>query len=338
MRRIGLIPRKRLQNIPPELRAKHEYCFFLHDQCLRALKEYEHNKAHHVSVEFSSKLTAAQFENLAAEDPIEALQATGYPNEAKRVILNHITMAMISDFLHHVFEAFKCLEKRKIIVALNLLRKPLKDNLLYLSWMLADENDFYNDFTLGDPEKLTPKKVGKQRVDIFAKAAAKTDISHLIDASVLNFLLYDKKNPDGFEILFQHAVHLVTVERLELRTSPENFNFIFKDPSDADIYLSIYNWMPYIMLCLTHVIMGLFDKIHPMDEGARVATLVRTVVGFGLVEKYESSFALEIVADALPEHIGCNFCQFKLRLRACLKRVLRSAWLHDSPRQLQLMG
>ena len=25
------------------------------------------------------------------------------------------------------------------------------------------------------------------------------------------------------------------------------------------------------------------------------------------------------------------------RLRACLKRVLRSAWLHDSPRQLQLM-
>jgi hypothetical protein len=26
-----------------------------------------------------------------------------------------------------------------------------------------------------------------------------------------------------------------------------------------------------------------------------------------------------------------------IELRACLKRVLRSAWLHDSPRKLQLM-
>jgi hypothetical protein len=52
-------------------------------------------------------------------------------------------MALTSDFLHHVYEGLWCLEKRKIVVAFNVLRKPLKDNLTYLCWMLADPEDFY---------------------------------------------------------------------------------------------------------------------------------------------------------------------------------------------------
>ena len=40
---------------------------------------------------------------------------------------------MVSDCLHHVYKALRCLEKRKVIVALNLLRKPLTDKFLYLS-------------------------------------------------------------------------------------------------------------------------------------------------------------------------------------------------------------
>ena len=35
-------------------------------------------------------------------------------------------------------------EKRKFAVGYALLRKPLKENLLFLSWLLADQDDFIN--------------------------------------------------------------------------------------------------------------------------------------------------------------------------------------------------
>ena len=65
---------------------------------------------------------------------------------------------MVSDCLHHLYEALCCMEKRKVIVAHNLLRKPLTDNLMYLSWMLGDEDAFYAAFTAesGDDGGFAP--------------------------------------------------------------------------------------------------------------------------------------------------------------------------------------
>ena len=98
------------------------------------LKEYAERRAEQVTVKFESGITAKEFREIAnSEGTIEALSKTGHPKEAKRVVLNQVTMAMVSDCLHHIFEGLKRLEKRKIIVALNLLWKPLKDNLTYLA-------------------------------------------------------------------------------------------------------------------------------------------------------------------------------------------------------------
>jgi hypothetical protein len=205
---LDLIPRSRLKMIPSEQRARHEYCFFAHDECVRLLKEYEAAGAHLITVNFKSKLTADEFNRIAATNPIEALQATGYPQEAKRVVLNQITIAMASDCLHHIFEALKCLEKRKFIVALNLLRKPLKDSLLYLSWILGNEDDFYTTFMTGNPEQLSIKRLSSSRKTILYNAAQQTGLGPSIDVDLLHELLYDRKSPRGFERLFQHAVHL----------------------------------------------------------------------------------------------------------------------------------
>ena len=84
LRRIGVIPIARLRGIPLNLRPKHEYCFFLHDQCVHLLKEYAEKRAPNVNVKFDSKITAKEFRRIAkAEGPIEALTRTGYPNEAR---------------------------------------------------------------------------------------------------------------------------------------------------------------------------------------------------------------------------------------------------------------
>src|SRR3546814_2540245 len=78
-----------------------------------------------------------------------------YTQQARKLVLNQVTMALVSDCLHHIYEALICIEKRKIVVAFNLLRKPLKDSLLQLSWMFGDENAFYDAFTSGNPEELS---------------------------------------------------------------------------------------------------------------------------------------------------------------------------------------
>jgi hypothetical protein len=192
MSSVGLIPRKRLRQIPAEERLRHEYCFFLHDECVRALVEYEKAKAHFVNVKFPSELTGRRFKEIAATDPIQALRATGFPEEARRAILNQITMGMVSDCLHHLYEALRCFEKRKFVVAFNLLRKPLKDSLLYLCWMLGDEDGFYAEFTSGNPERLSQKRLGNVRKQILAGAIARTEIRALMSADLLNELLYDR--------------------------------------------------------------------------------------------------------------------------------------------------
>ena len=315
IRHIGLVPRNRLQNIPLDLRAKHEYCFFLHDQCVQMLKDYEEAEANIVTVEFQSKISTSQFLDIAKlEDSIQALIRTGYPEEAKKVILNSITMGMVSDCLHHLFEGLKCLEKRKSIVALNILRKPLKSNLLYLAWMLGDDSGFYKNFMTGNPEELAQKKLGNMRIDILAKAIKKTELDCMVNAEILNEIIFDRRSERGLEQFFQHAVHLITVQHLELRTSPQNFNFIFKDPVDDDIYYLVYEWMPYILLFLSHVIAGLFNKMKKMSEGSSVAFYIRTVHGFILTENLDSISTIEMLKKMLSKDVVCDNCGSKLKV------------------------
>lgn len=313
MTSIGLIPRNRLRLLPKEVRLSHEYCFFLHDECAHALVEYERAGAHRVKVHFDGQLTADQFNEIAGDDPIRALRDTGFSEDARRIILNTITMAMTSDCLHHIYEALRCFEKRKFIVAFNLLRKPLKDSLLYLSWILGDEDGFYAAFTLGNPEELSYTKLGPARTEIFEKAIAKTDVSELIDAHFLSELLYDRSSGVGFEMFFQHAIHLITRRYPELKTTPENFNFIFKDPASNDVYRWVYLRLPYVLLFLAHVIVRLFDKMRAMDIAARNGFMARTILGYQLALDFKAREAVGRL-QPLSEQYECDSCKAKLKL------------------------
>ncbi len=289
MTTAGRLPQANLRGLPAPVRLAHEYCFFLHDETVRMLVEYEEGRAHFVRHDFADAKQAQAYARLAETlDPIEAMRRLGLEAKARRVVLNQVVMAMTSDLLHHLYEGLRCLEKRKSIVALNLLRKPLIDNLLYLSWMCGDEDAFYEAFTKGGPQALQPKVLGNHRQDILAKAMAATGIAGLIDPTYVHETIFDAKNSYGLYGLFQRAVHLVTFDRLELRTEPENFNLIFKAPSDDDLYHAVYEQLPTLILFLAHVLSILFDRIKPMDEGARTAFMVRSAQGYWLTKGGEA--------------------------------------------------
>jgi hypothetical protein len=311
-----LIPVNRLQWIPKNLRLAHEYCFFLHDEFTRMLVEYEAADAPKVSFQFTSKAQAKLFGDLAKKrDTLTAMRELGLHSEARRVVLNHVTMAMVSDCAHHIYESLRCFEKRKFIPGLNLLRKPLLDSLMYLSWMAADEDGFYSAFTAGDPTKLTQKVLGNRRKEILASAIAKTDLMEIVTAEDLISIIFDVRSPDGLYGLFQHAVHLVTVERIEIKTSPENFNFIFKNPNEDDIYEALYTALPTVLLYLAHVILVLYERIKPPDSGAKKAFVFCTINAYRSMHYEGGPAALaEVMGEALSPHFQCPGCTTQLKV------------------------
>ncbi|WP_421590944.1 hypothetical protein [Shinella sp. M27] len=311
---VHLIPRNRLRWIPSDLRLAHEYCFFLHDESARLLVEYEGAEAHVVSFKFRNKAEAKAFnQHAASDDPITAMRAGGYEAEARTVVLNQITMAMVSDCLHHIYEALRCLEKRKIVVALNLLRKPLTDNLLYLSWLLGDEDGFYHTFTTNSPRGITSSILKGKRTEILSSALAMTEVADVLNAELIDRTLFTQANQTGFQKLFQHAVHLVTVQRAELETTPENFNFIFKRYDDDDLYELIYDVLPHVLLYLSHVIFCLFERMAAPDHGSKNAFHVRSILGLHLVEGEENeAYAIERLADL--KCVECPDCHSALKI------------------------
>jgi len=64
------------------------------------------------------------------------------------------------------------------------------------------------------------------RQQIFAQAIATMSKGSPFDPALLAKLIFDRKFYYGFESAFEHAVHLITTERMELRTAPElQFHF-----------------------------------------------------------------------------------------------------------------
>ena len=309
MKRIGLVPRKRLRQIPKGFRAHHELCFFLHDECVRALVEYETARAHVETIKFRTSREGEQFKVLVKTmDVVGALRALGYQDATKRVVLNTIRMAMISDCLHHIYEGFRCFEKRKFIVGFNLLRKPLTENLLYLCWMYGQEDEFYRRFTNGDPKEFTTKELGPKRKSIYGDAIAKLEHDYLFDAETLENTLNKRNKGNGLQMFFQHAVHLVTTLNPETRTAAENFNFIFLDPVDDDIYDVVYENFPTVLLFLSHVIVGVFDQMKKMDETSRHLFELRTVLAYGLIAEPKRHRALATFEAMLAERLKCGTC------------------------------
>ncbi len=279
------------------------------------LVEYGKAGAHRISFKFADKVQSKKFAKFAKKhNALAAMRELGLNSEAMRVVMNSITMAIVSDCAHHVYEALRCLEKRKVVVGLNLLRKPLLESLTYLSWIVADEGDFYSAFASGDPGKIRPKIVGNRRREIFEKAISETELKGIVTADEIVSTVFDPADEGGLYLFLQHAVHLVTVERIEIRTSPENFNFIFKDPNDDDVYDALYASLPLILLYMAQLILVLYERIKPMDAGAKKSFVYRSITGFSYLHDGGADELADVMEKNLSSRLKCGACEAPLKV------------------------
>jgi hypothetical protein len=314
MKTLGLLDLDRLGHIPVSYWPNHEFCFYLHDQMLELLIQYETSGAHRWVTNAFEEVIQKHGKEAEDIDIFEFLKEKELVNFYKHHLVCHLVFGLTGDMLNFLYESLRCFEKRKFAVAFSLLRKPLKENLLFLSWLLGNEEDFINRFEKNN--YVTLKGLSpEQRQTIFTSAIAKLPTSEAFAADLLEGLLFSKTNARSFEPVWQRATHLITSQGASLRTEDLNINFIFQDVWNNDLYALLYEKLPYVMLYAIQVALECFARILPSNEHTTSHLILSSMGAYEcLFERKRSVGVTKMLGRSLRSFITCIHCKKSIRL------------------------
>lgn len=315
--------KKRCDILPKQYNFCHQYCYFLHDLLTDIIVSGERDGIFKVSFELRDKKEQEEFSKRTGEELWIWLENNGYEDIVYHIYYRQICVALLSDLCHFVYEALNCSSKCKLTVTYALLRKPFKENLFYLEWLLADPKDFIKKFHFNDIENLAISGskfiTQKKKKEIIKKAINKTKHGHWIDPEFIYQLRYDKKVHYGMEQMWQKANHLITTFKF-LETEERNFNFVFSDDTaHKSQWDCLYSFLPILLFHTLEIVQALiatFAKIK--DEEEHNITEFRKELGFLLwVEKRPKTIkmdnSLEKIAKSVEEaQLRCPKCKKKL--------------------------
>jgi hypothetical protein len=265
-----------MRNLLPErFQFSHDYCLYLHDRLVRFLTHGESTRAFRVTLKFESEESAREF---AEHDPtrlFDFLERHQHIDTIGELLLKGLFPALLSDFCHFVFESLSCSRKAKLTVAYALLRKPLRENLHYLEWLLVDPSGFLTTFYNEEPSQfaIDQSHDPQRRKDLISRAV--TSLPHIegFDAEWIYDARYNKNAHFSFDALSNQAIHLITT-RPSIRTARQNFNFLFSNQEALESqWLHIYTVLPYLLrytVEICEVLMTLVMK-EPMDDFEEVS-------------------------------------------------------------------
>jgi hypothetical protein len=319
--------------LPENYRFSHQYVFFLHDFLVRIIKKGEPKGNFNISFEFRDKKLIKKIEGLSGEDLLNTLIANGYEDECDLLILKQIFIAVLSDFLHFIYTALKASESAKLSVAYALLRKPLKDNLFILEWMLADTEDFLNNYKSEKSFKdLTIDKIPSNRkIEIIEKANSKI-ILPIIPPDFIYELRYDKSKEYSFEPIWQKANHLIT-SCMHYKTEEMNLNFVFSDDyAKENQWNTLYFLLPSLLFYAVQIFMVTYSNLVP-EEDIDVDFLNRAAIGFVLASKQTSgqNDVYENAVQDLP--IKCMKCGTEFKITEKIEKQIMNKWIYRCPKR-----
>jgi len=302
-------------HLPEQFRFSHEYSLYLNDMLSSIVVEGGQARIFEVEFALDNAAQAAEIEGLSSEAFLDWLTSRGHEDVVEQVLFRQSVVALLSDFCHFVFEGLSCSRKGKLTVAYALLRKPLKDNLFYLEWILADLPDFLKVFRCDGPVGLERTlKDRAKRLAIIKAAVQRAAPAQLFDAEFIETLRYDKSVSYGFASLWDQANHLITTHR-HLKTDNQNFNFIFSgDDGRMDQWRHIYERLPMLLNYAVHLVEALVGTFATRGSTEDDPAILRRDVGFllwseDLIESDAESASpgtMEgLVRTVLPDCPGC---------------------------------
>lgn len=278
---IGYLDYKNITNIPSRYVSSHEYIFFLHDHCAKLLVEFDKSNVSEIGLDYL--LDRYQEENGTSSIDIIDVLTFYKENDLDAPYFHYLTskllIGLVSDLLHFIYESLKCFEKRKFSVAYSLLRKPLKENLIFICWIFNNYEDFIELFEQETYKSLNNLREPKIK-QIFKETIDKLPLAEAFDYELLYDMIFSKQLSTGLETPCQKATHLITSQGEFLKTKQRSINSIFDNPFDDGHYDSMHICLPYIMMFTTNVILEAFNKLVKLNNNTYQHLLIVSLASY----------------------------------------------------------
>lgn len=210
MSQLGEVFSRDYRGLPKKYWKYQTFCWYIHDIILSIFHDCLENNKMSTSLKFENETHADDFEK--SDDIFEWLYKNGYGSEANLILGKRIFHAILADMMNFIYESLNTIEKGKITVSLALLRKPIRDNLLYLEWLLGSPEEFIRLVYNADINRYAIEGVdNQQKLTIIKNALNEIDNKEyfgLMDENVYFDLRYNKDAGNSLQKVWDKANHL----------------------------------------------------------------------------------------------------------------------------------
>ncbi|MBO6534493.1 MAG: hypothetical protein JJ967_15800 [Muricauda sp.] len=219
--------------IPKEFWLTHNLMVRNYDLIVSLLLDENIRNQMSVKVDFND----APPEDIQDVDILDYLIENGYESSANIFIRNHLTSALVSDLCGFMHQSIMSIKRGYLTVGMQLLRKPLLENLLVLEKLNFDTKSFIEDFK-EDPKFYDPGKISDPEKEKIIRYNLSESYTNLTFDIAYNFR-FDKNRFNSIYTISNQATHLVTNRHLH-KTEKMNMNFIFSENQARAAQLEYY--------------------------------------------------------------------------------------------------
>jgi hypothetical protein len=264
------------KHLPEEFEFSHDFCIFLHDRLVAILKSCEQTGIFSETLRINEGKNGPP-EGVSGNELCAWLERNGHQDIVASLTYKEIFAGVLVDMALFISEALSCSAKGRLTVAFALLRKPLKENLLCLEWLLADPVEMLGKFNQDDSRQFDKIREEKKK-EIVRAAIAKTEYGEWVEPDFIYNVRFNKKFASGFEQLFQKANHLITSNDF-MRTEKSNFNLIFSgEEAWRSQWGGLYTLLPILLFHAVQVADALVSTVAWRREELDLMTL-RSAIG-----------------------------------------------------------
>lgn len=325
-----------LELLPAKYIKRHQLMLYLYDILVDILVKADKYKLSSLSFKFTNEVD----EQLELFDELERRKDRDI---SEKVFIPHIFFSILRDLNYYLFESLSCIERGKVTVAFSLARKPLQDNLFYLSWILVQPHEFLGKMQYGSPKEYDVSDLkGKKDfvIDLFSKAKvlvqsknSSLDFSQeLLNPELLYDVIYNRKAENSLTSAFDKSIHLVTRNK-NYPTEKQNLNFIFADDEIWDEFWNLYyEKIPYILLYLVEVIVAIFEKYVDIDEETsefnRYIRNLKIILALSEDDNKELESIFDLIFSSDHLSMNCDECGNQFEFNMALVNEIREDYLY----------
>ena len=317
--------------LPKKFKKRHEFLLYLYDILVDILEKNYKFKLSNLSFEY--------FENDNNVNDMETiLRKQKNLDILEKIYMPHIFFSILQDLCFFLRESLSCIERGKVTVAFSLARKPIQDNLFYLTWLLVDSKDFLEKMLFGKPKDYDVSLLKGNKdlvIKLFSEATEiirKDNINFadiIFEPEVFYDLVYNRKAKNSLTSVFDTSIHLVT-RNPNYPTESENLNFIFSTNKIWDDFWNLYyEKIPYILLYLLRVSLSIFEKYINIESEITEfnSYIINSKMLFAICNATDEEFydLFDLVLSSI--NITCDKCGTSYQLDNNTKKDLREDYL-----------